>query len=71
MTKNEIHLIQSWIEYHGEIFGYENLHIIDDSDDHRVLQYYQSIQHLPIHFYINDKNSNLNTLHTKINVVME
>jgi len=70
MTKNERYLIKSWIKYHGEIFGYENLYIIDDSTDVDILKYYQSISHLPIKFYINDINSNLNTLTLKINEIM-
>ena len=69
MTKNEKFLIKKWIQYHGEIFGYENLHIIDDSDDCDVLNYYKSISHLPIHFYRN--NNNLNTLEVYINDVMK
>ena len=40
MTKNEKYLLKHWIEYHGEIFGYENICIIDDSDDIEVLKYY-------------------------------
>ena len=69
MTKNEIHLIKSWIQYHGEIFGYENLHIIDDSDDVDVLNYYKSINHLPINFYFN-ANQNLNNVTDSINNIM-
>ena len=30
ITKNETYLIKKWIKYHGEIFGYDNLYIIDD-----------------------------------------
>jgi hypothetical protein len=69
MTKNEIHLIKPWIQYHGEIFGYENLHIIDDSDDVDVLNYYKSINHLPINFYFNE-NQNLNNVIDNINNIM-
>jgi len=68
MTKNEKFLIKKWIQYHGEIFGYENLHIIDDSDDYDVLNYYKTIAYLPIHFYRN--NNNLNTLLDSINNIM-
>jgi len=71
MTKNERYLIKSWIKYHGDIFGYENLYIIDDSNDVDILKYYQSLSHLPIKFYINNINSNLNTLTSKINEIME
>jgi len=65
MTKNEKYLIKHWIEYHGYIFGYENLYILDDSDDIDVLNYYKSIQHL--HVNIIRENNNLNTVINNIN----
>ena len=68
MTKNEKYLIKQWIQYHGEIFGYENLYIIDDSDDIDVLNYYKSISYLPIHIYNN--NNNLNNIINYINNIM-
>ena len=33
MVKNEDDIINHWIEYHGNIFGYENLYIIDNYSD--------------------------------------
>ena len=33
MTKNEIRFIEDWIKYHGYLIGFENIHIIDGSDD--------------------------------------
>ena len=33
MTKDEWPLIQEWTLYHGEIVGFENLYILDGSDD--------------------------------------
>lgn len=69
MTKNEKYLIKHWIQYHGEIFGYDSLHIIDDSDDIDVLNYYKSIDHLGITLYRN-KDSNLNNLADKITSIM-
>lgn len=41
MTKNEIEFIKPWVIYHGNLFGYENLHILDSSTDPRVLQFLQ------------------------------
>lgn len=67
MTKNDLTMIKSWIKYHGERFGYENLHIIDDSDDLNVLQYYESIREKGITFYF--FKSNLNDLIHRINEV--
>jgi len=69
MTKNEKYLIKHWIDYHGEIFGYDNLHIIDDSDDIDVLNYYKTIEDLGITFYKNPL-SNLNNLDDTITSVM-
>lgn len=68
ITKNEKYLIKDWIQYHGEIFGYENLYIIDDSDDIEVLNYYKTLSNLPINFYFNKLN--LNEVTNKINEVM-
>ena len=33
MVKNEVDIIEYWINYHGSIFGYRNLHIIDNNSD--------------------------------------
>jgi len=33
MVKNEDDIVRQWIEYHGEIFGYANLYIIDNFSD--------------------------------------
>lgn len=33
MVKNEDDIISHWIEYHGNMFGYENLYIIDNYSD--------------------------------------
>ena len=33
MVKNENDIIEHWIKYHGNIFGYENLFIIDNESD--------------------------------------
>lgn len=33
MVKNEIDIIDDWIFYHGSLFGYENIYIIDNYSD--------------------------------------
>ena len=33
MVKNEDDIVALWIEYYGELFGYENLYIIDNYSD--------------------------------------
>ena len=55
MTKNEIDLIEDWIKYHGYIFGLENIHIVDGSDDNNVLNIYEKY-----------KNFGLNIHHTSL-----
>jgi len=50
-------------------FGYENIYVIDDSDDDDVLNYYESISKIfPIKFYFN--NPDLNNIHNKFNEIM-
>ncbi len=53
MTKNDVGFIENWILYHGYHFGLENLHLLDGSDDERVLAIYD--------FY---KKHGLNVHHT-------
>ncbi|WP_172415188.1 glycosyltransferase family 2 protein, partial [Comamonas thiooxydans] len=33
MQKNEVHLLPTWIKYHAEIFGFENIYIFDNGSD--------------------------------------
>lgn len=46
MVKNEVDIVDDWIKYHGTIFGYSNLYIIDNmSDDgtyERILKYIEN-----------------------------
>ena len=67
MTKNEKYLIKHWVKYHGDIFGYENLHLIDDSDDPEILQYYQYLMKIGVHIYRN--NTDMTNLEDYINFV--
>jgi len=39
MTMDEWPLIKSWIIYHGEVVGFENLYILDSSTDRRCLSF--------------------------------
>lgn len=42
VTKNEYDLIEDFIRYHGDIFGYDNIVVLDnESDDPRVLDIYK------------------------------
>lgn len=38
MVKNEDDIIREWIEYHGKIFGYNNLYIIDNNSDDNTFE---------------------------------
>lgn len=40
MTKDDKELIKPWLFYHGERLGYENLHVVDDSEDEEILEFY-------------------------------
>ena len=33
MVKNEEDIIEYWINYHGTIFGYRNIYIVDNYSD--------------------------------------
>jgi len=67
ITKNDKHSIKQWIDYHGNILGYENLHIIDDSDDVEILDYYKSISSLNLY----QNNKTMDNVLKKINEVMD
>ena len=45
MQRNEAELLEPWIQYHGTLFGYENLFIFDNGSDNlqvnRLLQEYE------------------------------
>jgi hypothetical protein len=52
VTKDEYDLVGDWLLYHGNLVGYENLYIIDDSsEDPRTLTTYQKYYELGVHFY--------------------
>ena len=45
MVKNEIDIIKDWLDYHGELFGYSNIYVVDNlSDDgtYEVLKSYEA-----------------------------
>lgn len=49
VTKNEYDLIEDFVVYHGSIFGYENIILLDNgSDDTRVLDVYERYKPLGI-----------------------
>ena len=45
MVKDEIDIVEDWLKYHGTIFGYQNLYVVDNMSDDGTfekLQEYQS-----------------------------
>ena len=68
MTKNEKELIEDWIIYHTHLFGIDNIHILDGSDDEEVLKVYERfiIKGLNVRF----SEANLNTLSTELTDLM-
>ena len=43
MVKDEVDIVEDWIKYHGNIFGYKNLYIIDNNSvdgTYEILQKY-------------------------------
>lgn len=45
MVKNEVDIIEYWIKYHGTLFGYENLYIVDNmSTDgtYEIIEFYKN-----------------------------
>jgi len=58
LTKNEEALIEDWIRYHGFLFGFENLHIIDGSDNRKVLDIYEKYRQKGLNVYFSKANLN-------------
>ena len=47
MVKDEVDIIEYWIKYHGELFGYKNLYIVDNmSTDgtYEKIEFYKKIR---------------------------
>ena len=51
MTKDDTELIEPWLLYHEEWVGYENLHIVDDSTDGDVINFYKKYSHYNFHLH--------------------
>ena len=58
LTKNEEELIEDWIRYHGHLFGFENLNIIDGSDNRKVLDIYEKYRQKGLNVYFSKANLN-------------
>lgn len=69
ITKNELPLLKSWVLHHGSIFGFDNLHILDSSDDAAVLKVLEDARKLGVD--VVTQSANLNELESQINEKME
>ena len=49
MVKNEDDIIEYWIQYHGELFGYNNLYIVDNESTDRTYEKIQKYSKYGIH----------------------
>ena len=69
MTRNEYPLIVSWIEYHGKVYGFDNLYIIDASDEAQAIAAVKSAEKLGV--TVKYSNANLNEVHIEIYYIMK
>lgn len=69
MTMNEWPLLAWWTFYHGEMLGFENLYIIDSSDDERCIKFLKQARD---EFNVNAifSKSDLNSIVGDINEIM-
>ena len=68
MTRNEIELIEDWLKYHGFLFGFENICILDGSDDQRVFDIYNKYKTFGLHVKIS--STGLNGLAEELTLLM-
>ena len=68
MTRNEIELIEDWLKYHGFLFGFENIYILDGSDDQRVFDIYKKYKPFGLHVKIS--STGLNGLAEELTLLM-
>jgi hypothetical protein len=68
MTKNEIELLEDWLKYHGYLFGLENIHVLDGSDDQRVFDIYDKYK--PLGLRVHFSSVGLNGLADELTLLM-
>jgi len=51
MVKNEIDIINEWVFYHGSIFGYKNIYIIDNYSDDGTYEKLVQLKNIGINLY--------------------
>jgi len=69
MTKDEWPILKSWVFYHGEMLGFNNLYIIDASENHECITFLTEMRE---NFEVNVifSKSDLNNVLKDINYVM-
>lgn len=68
LTKNETFFIEDWIKYHGYLFNFSNIHILDGSDDKEVLDIYKKF--IPLGLNVHYSDAGLNEACQEINRLM-
>ncbi|MEZ5412703.1 MAG: glycosyltransferase family 2 protein [Opitutaceae bacterium] len=68
MTKNDNQFIEDWILYHGHLFGYDNLHILDGSDREEIFEVYAKFQ--PLGLQVHRSKSGLEDLAAELTELM-
>ena len=63
MTKNEAPILRSTILYHGEVYGYNNLYIIDGSTSHDAINILNDRKWIDLGVNIRFSNSSLNKIY--------
>ena len=68
MTKNEWPLSRSWVLYHGLVFGFNNIYVIDGSNDPRQIKYMVYLKSLGYNILFSQ--ADLNSLEKVISKLM-
>lgn len=68
LTKNESYFIDDWIKYHGYLFGLNNIHVLDGSDDKKTLDVYKKFE--PLGLNVHYSTAGLNEACDELNKLM-
>ena len=66
MVKNEEDIIEYWIQYHGEIFGYNNLYIVDNESTDGTYEKIQKYSRYGIHISVESDYSKKGEIMTEL-----
>lgn len=68
MTKDEFELLEDWLDYHGHIFGFHNIYVLDGSTDTRISDIYDKYR--PHGLHVNHSRTGLNGLADELTSLM-